>query len=171
MNHPRKSIEQVYRAVAYSFTRKRAVATLALSSLGYSLLVLSTFPEYSYQMFVLPSSIFVALKALSINILETTGITGFVLTLVYGLLIGVSAVTGYTLVKINGIQQIKSASGILPGFLAGGCAGCGAGILGLMGYAGAVALLPFNGNLIRLLGIFLLLYFLMETGDPRTCEL
>lgn len=171
MNTVNRWMEQVYRATLYSFTGKKIISTVVVSVLAYSLLVLSSFPEYSYQIFLLPSSILTAVKALSLNIWQTTGATGFVLTILYGLLIGVSATAGHTLIKLNGISNMKNASGILPGFLAGGCAGCGAGILGLMGYAGAVALLPFNGNLVRLAGIGFLLYFLVKTGDPRTCEI
>lgn len=54
--------------------------------------------------------------------------------------------------------------------LVAGCASCGAGVLGALGFVGAMAALPFDGNLLRVGGIGLLLLFLGRAGDPRTCS-
>ncbi|MFC6730566.1 hypothetical protein ACFQDG_18090, partial [Natronoarchaeum mannanilyticum] len=52
-----------------------------------------------------------------------------------------------------------------------GCASCGAGVLGALGFVGAMAALPFDGNLLRVGGIALLLFFLGRAGDPQTCSI
>jgi len=46
-----------------------------------------------------------------------------------------------------------------------------AGVLGALGFVGAMAALPFDGNLLRVGGIALLLFFLGRAGDPRTCSI
>jgi hypothetical protein len=42
-------------------------------------------------------------------------------------------------------------------------------VLGLLGFAGAVAALPFHGNLLRVGGLLLLVGYLARAGDPRRC--
>jgi hypothetical protein len=63
------------------------------------------------------------------------------------------------------------AAGVVPGFLAAGCASCGAGVLGVFGFFGTMAALPFEGNLLQLGGILMLLFFAGRTGNPQTCSI
>jgi hypothetical protein len=86
-------------------------------------------------------------------------------------LTGVAVTNAVTLFRRARRRGASTALGVLPGFLAAGCASCGAGVLGALGFVGAMAALPFEGNLLRLGGIVLLVFFLGRTGDPRTCSI
>lgn len=61
--------------------------------------------------------------------------------------------------------------GALPGFLAGGCASCGVGVLSILGFGGVLASMPFGGNLLRFSGVLLLIALIVRTGNPDTCKI
>lgn len=78
---------------------------------------------------------------------------------------------GETLVGRARRRGTSTIVGVLPGVVAAGCASCGAGVLGALGFVGTMAALPYDGNLLRVGGIVLLLFFLGRAGDPRTCSI
>ncbi|MFB6076833.1 MAG: hypothetical protein ABEK12_01735, partial [Candidatus Nanohaloarchaea archaeon] len=105
------------------------------------------------------------------NFHASYGAVGLGLLALYAVLSGIALYNVAVLVRMHGFKQLVNAGSITPAFLVGGCASCGAGLLGLLGFAGALAGLPFQGTELRVLGILLLAYFLSSTGDPRTCSI
>lgn len=152
-------------------TRKAAAISIISAAILLTSMILLSFPMYSYQL--LSADIlyfFTAMKALTINLYETAGITGVALTVVYSITGGIAVTNLTQQLKFQG-TGLKNSGLIAPGIVLSGCAGCGAGVLGLIGLTGALAALPFEGNLVRLGGIGLIVYFLGKTGHPKKCEI
>lgn len=154
------------KAVSYSVKDfKRIAVTASASAVIFSLMILLSFPQYSYQMLSAnPLLIFEAVSALSWNLIASSGILSLILTIIYSVIGGVASTILFYSVSI------KSAGSLTPGLLVSGCASCGTGLLGLVGLGGALAALPFQGNLIRLGGIALIVFFLNRSGNPEICE-
>lgn len=91
-----------------------------------------------------------------------------VLLMVYAVVTGITVTTLVGQFRA-GTLSVQGAGGTVPGLFAGGCAGCGAGLLTAFGAAGAITVLPFGGLSLMLLGVALMLYYLAVTGDPATC--
>jgi len=152
-------------------TTRRTVAAVGVAGITYCLVVLSSFPEYTIQLLTADVGYLdEALVALTANTVATAGTVGLALVVVYSVLAGVAVVDAVARVRTVGVRGTGSLTGVVPGLLASGCASCGAGVLGVLGLAGAVATLPFHGNLLRLGGVVLLLVFLGRAGDPRVCR-
>jgi len=150
---------------------RRTVLAAGVAGVTYCVLVLSSFPEYAVQMLTADIGyIDEALVALTGNTAATAGTVGVALVVAYSLLAGVAVVNAVAQVRTVGVRGTGSLTGAIPGLLASGCASCGAGVLGVLGLAGALATLPFHGNLLRLGGLVLLLAFLGRAGDPRVCR-
>lgn len=162
----------LWAALSYPFaSRGRIAITLAVAVGTYVLLILSTFPTYSMQMLSHGLQYFdTAVVALTQNTLRTVGYRGFGLIVTYAVLTGVAVTNVAAQFRLVGIDSTRDLVGVLPGLLASGCASCGAGVLGLLGFAGAMAVLPFHGDLLRVGGIVLLLGFLARSGDPQRCR-
>lgn len=146
-------------------TGKALAVTATFTLLTYTAMTLLSFPEFSYQ--VLSSDIAgigYAISSLTVNSYQSTGALGLGLTAVYSATVGVTAAN----LSRTGIN-VKGLGAGLP-LVASGCAGCGAGLLGVLGFIGGIALLPFQGNGLKIAGILLLGYFLAETGN-ELCEL
>ncbi|WP_136716461.1 hypothetical protein [Halorientalis salina] len=158
-------------ALAYPFTStRRTLATAAFAVATYCLLILSTFPTYSMQMLGAgPGFLDDAVLALTANTYETVGALGLGLTVVYAAVTGVALTIALGRLRVVGLSSARGLSALLPGLLASGCATCGAGLIGLFGFVGALAMLPFQGNLLRLAGLVLLVGYLSRVGDPRHC--
>lgn len=167
-----RHVERLLAAAVFPLTTgQRAVSAAIGAGLTYVLLVLSAFPGYTVQM--LRSGLGYVdevVLALTANAYATAGWIGVALIVAYSVLTGVTLVVAWTQVRTQWTASAGGISGVVPGLLASGCASCGTGLLGLFGVAGAVAALPFHGNLLRLGGIVLLLGYLARTGDPRTCR-
>lgn len=160
-------------ALAYPLTSNRRLLIAGMATgFTYVILVLSTFPQFSMQVLSRDVTDFgFAVMTLTRETYLSTGWLGLGLVTAYALLTGVALTSTVTLVRRARRQSASTIVGILPGLLAAGCASCGAGVLGALGFVGAMAMLPFEGNLLRLGGILLLAYFLGRTGDPRTCTI
>ncbi|MFD1586829.1 hypothetical protein ACFR9U_07530 [Halorientalis brevis] len=163
--------ERFLAALVYPLTtgRRAAVATVG-AVLTYVVLVLSAFPGYTVQM--LETSLAYAddaVLALTANTYASTGWVGVGLMVAYSMLTGVALVVAGTQLRTQRRAGAGGLTSLVPALVASGCASCGTGVLGLLGFAGAVAILPFEGNLLRLGGILLLVGYLARTGDPRTC--
>lgn len=161
-------------ALAYpATTPRRFVLTAGLATATFVGLVFSTFPGYTVQM--LSAGVVRYAATAFVALLETTyksiGTTGVGLIVAYAVLTGVALLNVAAQVKRTQVSGFSDLLGIVPGLLASGCASCGAGVLGLLGFAGALAAMPFHGNLLRLAGLLLLLFFLGRAGDPRQCQL
>ncbi|MCJ7478702.1 MAG: hypothetical protein MUP63_00805 [Candidatus Nanohaloarchaeota archaeon QJJ-7] len=166
-----KDLENAIRGTLH--TPGKVVTGVAMSLLVYSLFVLSTFPEYSWQL--LSSDIAYlgeALVALNSNLFASVGAIGTSLMIVYSVLTAVVLLHIVIQVSSGGVYfSLGGIGGMVPVFFIGGCAGCGAGLIGLLGAAGAIGILPFQGNGVRVLGSLFLIGFLGYYGDPRTCNL
>lgn len=159
--------QKAVEALVFGTDSGRKLLTLGIFSVfTYSVMVLLSFPGYSYQMaatsfFLVPEAVY----ELSWNLTATAGYTGLFLTLLYSLLGGLA----FNLLLYSP-QGLAGAGGLAPGVLVSGCASCGAGVLTMLGLSGAVALMPFEGNLLRVAGILIIGFVLARVGDPRVCE-
>jgi hypothetical protein len=166
-------ILRLLSALGYPVTSAgRTLRTVLVAVATYCLLILSTFPGYSVQLVGSdPAYADEALLALTANTYRTAGAAGLALTVAYAMLTGVAVTAALGRVRTDGATGVGALSAVLPGLLVSGCASCGAGVLGLLGFAGALATLPFDGNLLRLAGVVLLVGYLSSVGDPRRCAL
>lgn len=98
------------------------------------------------------------------------GLFSFILTAIYSVVSGI-VLTNVIVQLRNSRISGKGIGSILPGFVATGCASCGVGLASFIGLTGIAAALPFQGDLIKLLGLILLIYALYEMGNPDVCEL
>lgn len=164
-------LDMLSDALKASFRSYRSVGiTLIASVIFYILMVFSSFPEYTYQIIAYsPASIFMAVRFLSISLIAA-GMLNFVLTIIYSVMGGIAVSNMVDQLKYQG-GGAESLATLSPGLLVAGCTSCGAGLLGLIGFTGALAVLPFEGNLVRTGGILLILFFLGRSGDPRVCNL
>jgi len=160
-------------ALAYPLTSNGRLLTAGVAtSATYVVLVLSSFPQFSVQVLTRdPTDLVYAVPALTREVYLGTGWLGIGLVAAYALLTGVAVTNALALVRRARRAGASTLAGIVPGLLAAGCASCGAGVLGALGFVGAMAVLPFEGNLLRVGGIALLAVFLGRTGDPRTCAI
>lgn len=160
-------------ALAYPLTSDRRLLAAGVATVAtYVLLTLSTFPQFSAQLLARdPTDVTYGVAVLTRETYGTAGWLGIGLLAAYALLTGVAVTNAVALYRRPRRTGASTAAGIAPGILAAGCASCGAGILGALGFVGAMALLPFDGNLLRVGGILLLLYVLGRSGDPRTCTI
>jgi len=164
-------VSRLLAAFAYPLTTVRRTFAAGLAAVGtYCLLALSTFPTYSMQLLGADMGYLdEAVVALTANIYQTTGALGLSLVVAYAVTTGVALTAAVGRARVADRTGVRGLSSVVPGLLASGCASCGAGILGLLGFAGALATLPFQGNLLRLAGLCLLLGYLSRLGDPRQC--
>lgn len=160
-------------ALVYPFSsRSKVVLGLAVSSVMYVVLVLSTMPEFSTQML---SEGVGWLGYVLVSLTETTyrssGLLGVLLVVLYAVLTGVAVINTLGQIRVAGASNSKELVGVLPGLLASGCASCGAGLLGFVGLTGALAVMPYGGTLLRVGGLALLVFFLGRAGNPERCGL
>ena len=160
-------------ALAYPLTSNGRLLTAGIAtSVTYVILVLSSFPQFSVQILTRDlTDLTYAVTALTREVYLGTGWIGLGLVAAYALLTGVAVTNAVALVRRTRRAGASTLAGVVPGLLAAGCASCGAGVLGAFGFVGAMAVLPFEGNLLRIGGIALLAMFLGRTGDPRTCSI
>ncbi|GAB7020811.1 hypothetical protein [Halostagnicola bangensis] len=158
-------------ALRYPFESWRGTVGFVLVTVGtYSLLILSTMPEFALQLLGDGLHWFdYVLVSLTESVYLTDGITGLAIIVSYALLTGVAVVNAVAQLRLVGLSGATSVSGILPGLVASGCASCGAGLLAFLGFAGGLTLLPFDGTFLQLGGLTLLLFFLGRAGHPEQC--
>jgi len=118
-----------------------------------------------------PTDVFYAVTTLTREVYLSTGAAGLGLVAGYAVLTGIAVTNAVAILGQARQSGASTVVGVVPGILAAGCASCGAGVLGALGFVGAMAALPFDGNLLRLDGIVLLLFFLGRAGGPRTCAI
>ena len=158
-------------AVTYPFeTWRGTVGLVFVTSVTYVLLILSTMPAFSLQMLGDGLDWFAyVLVSLTETVYRSDGWTGLGSIVCYALLSGVAVVNAVAQVRFVGLSGLTDLSGIVPGLLASGCASCGAGLLGFLGFAGGLAVLPYDGALLRAGRVVLLVAFLGRAGHPERC--
>lgn len=149
---------------------KRSLGTAFVGLSAFLLTVFSASPEYSVQMLMAGIEYwsFAFITRFS-GMYATSGLTGIGLTLIFSVLVGVTMTNTVVQLRLNRINL--NSLGALPGFLAGGCASCGVGVLSLLGFGGVLASLPYEGNLLRAGGVLLLTVLLIRSGNPDTCSI
>lgn len=151
--------------------RRKTSSTLLISSLFFVLLALSTSINYSIQMFSAGVQYWIpAIQFTVRGFYLNGGWTEVVLNIAYSTLVGVVITNTYTQFRATGLE-IVNLSGIAPGVLVAGCAGCGVGLLSLIGVAGLVTLLPFHGLSLKIGGILLIIFFIARIGNPEICSI
>lgn len=149
---------------------KRVIGTFAVAFSAFLLTVFSASPEYSIQMLSAGVKYWgIAFITRFSGLYATSGTIGVILTALFSLLVGVTMTN--TVIQLRMSRLNLDSLGALPGFLAGGCASCGVGVLSLLGFGGVLASMPFEGNLLRLGGILLLAALIVRTGNPDTCRI
>lgn len=160
-------------AFVYPFETWRGTAGFVfVSFLTYLVLIMSTMPEFSFQML---SNGVGWLGYVVVNLTETTyhtsGVTSVGTLVLYAVLTGIAVVNVGGQIRVVGPSSLKDLTGVVPALVASGCASCGAGLLGLLGFTGALAAMPYDGMLVRVGGLALLLFFLGRAGHPKRCGL
>jgi hypothetical protein len=158
-------------AVVYPFeTWRGTVSLVVVGAVTYVLLILSTMPQFTVQMLGDGLHWFdYVFISLTETVYRTDGPLGLAVIVVYAGLTGVAVVNAAGRLRTDGTRSLADLSGVLPAFLASGCASCGAGLLGLLGFVGGVAALPYDGALVRVGGLALLVLFLGRAGHPKRC--
>lgn len=135
------------------------------------LLALSTAIHYSAQMFSAGFEYWLPAIQLTIKgFYLDGGWLEVMLNITYSLLVGIIITNTYLQFKATGLQ-LGNLSGIAPGMLVAGCAGCGVGLLSLIGAAGVVTFLPFQGTGLKIGGMLLILFFIARIGNPKICAI
>lgn len=149
---------------------KRVFATASVSLSAFLLTIFSASPEYSIQMLSSGAQYWsLAFSTRLSGLVATSGYLGLLLTAVFSALVGVTMTNTMVQLRMNRLDL--NSLGALPGFLAGGCASCGVGVLSLLGFGGVLASMPYEGNLLRLGGVLLLIVLIARTGNPDTCKI
>ncbi|AGB17488.1 hypothetical protein Halru_2918 [Halovivax ruber XH-70] len=158
-------------AVTYPFESwPGTIGLVGVTGATYVLLVLASMPEYTLQMLGDGIHWFdTVIVDLTDTIYRTDGAVGLGIVVSYALLTGVAVVNAVAQLRLVGLGGLTDLTGVLPGLLASGCASCGAGLLGFLGFAGGLAVLPYDGALVRIGGLALLLFFLGRAGHPERC--
>lgn len=165
-----KRREKFVRGIKSAFnTKERALASVSLAIIVFILMNLAARPTFAKQMlyadiFLLPEAVMRIFLYNSLNSVQMAS------TLTYAALTGPAIVLMYLQFSSFG-SGIKNIASIIPGMVASGCVGCGAGLIGLLGLTGALAALPFNGQLITPAAILMLIYFITKSGNPEVCNL
>lgn len=97
---------------------------------------------------------------------ETSGMVGVVLTMVYSVLFAIIMIVSYSQIRRYN-RGFKNTLSVIPAIIFSGCAGCGTGVIALLGAAGLTSIVPFGGNLLRVFGVFMMIGLLLYIGDPR----
>lgn len=155
---------------AASATKRRALGTGLIGLSAFLITVFSANPQYSWQMITGGPELWpLAFITRFTGMYANTGVIGIALTMGFSAIVGVTMTNTMIQLRMNRIDI--SSLGALPGFLAGGCASCGVGVLSLLGFGGVLASMPFGGNSLRFAALALLLVLIIRTGNPETCKL
>jgi len=162
-------VQALKQGLSSPFSSKGRLVSTAVSSIAsFGILVLSTNIGMSLQMISsgeVLSALYLRLTGLSL----TAGYSAVLLNILFSILVGITFTN--TLTQLRRGKVSKDTLGSIPGFVAGGCASCGVGVLSLLGLGGVLASLPFQGDLLRLTGVLMLGVLILRTGDPELCEI
>lgn len=165
-------LENIKSSFLYVFDSNKRIAAGALAAGGFFFLMLASIsPSFVLSVFEYNGSLLEAIHILFFQAYLEWGFIGVVTDLIYSSLVGIAVIVGFNDLQLNGWPGWSGIFGSSVGMVAAGCAGCGTGLLAFAGLSGAAFLLPFNGLLVKSAGAGLILYFLADAGDPRTCNL
>lgn len=165
------SRQKIYTAYRSSFkNRTRKLSVLSISIFTFLLFGFTTGINWHLETIALGLQYLDEVILNSITGVVLGGKVSLLLTAVYSVLTGIVITNFGVQLAMSNFQGEKLGS-ILPGFVATGCASCGIGLGGILGFTGAAALFPFQGDLFKLAGIMLLLYAMNEFGDPEICSI
>lgn len=164
--------DQFQDAIRFAFSSwKTRFAVVGVSIASFTLFVALTFPQYAFEMGTAGLRYWDnAFFSLIWLMKESSGILGVSLVVIYSLVTGILTVVVAGQVR----YQSKGSGGfltVLPAILFSGCASCGAGLLGVIGAFGFASIFPFEGNLVRGVGIITVLVVLTWIGDPQKCRI
>lgn len=148
----------------YTYPTKLVVVSI-LSMISFVLFMAFSTPIYAFDVLT-SSNILFGLGELYWLLRESSGVFGVSLTIIYSILFSVIMVTSYTQIRRYN-RGFKNTLSVIPAVIFSGCAGCGTGVIALLGAAGVTSVLPFGGNLLRAGGIILMVSLLVYVGDPR----
>lgn len=149
--------------------KSKTFSTVLISGLFFILLALSTAINYSLQMFSAGIEYWIPAIQFTIRgFYLNSGWTNVILNIIYSTLVGVTITNTYTQFKASGLN-VGNLSGIAPGMLVAGCAGCGVGLLSLIGMTSLIAYMPFQGVGLKVAGMMLIVYFIGRIGNPKAC--
>lgn len=161
---------RLYRAgKAALSSRKRFLSSLFFSTLVFLLLAFSTDIPWHMQTIQMGLEYWDEALLNSIIGVYLGGLNSLILTLSYSILSGV-VLTNFGLQLFNKNFAGRELGGILPGFVATGCASCGIGFTTFLGLTGA-SIAPFGGDMFKLVGALLLIYAMYNLGDPEICSI
>lgn len=162
--------DRLLRAGRAAFSgKKRALSSLFLSMLIFLLLALSTDIPWHLQTLQLGIGYWDEVLLNSVTEVYLGGLLSLILTLSYSLISGI-VLTNFGIQLLNKNFAGRELGGILPGFVATGCASCGIGFTAFLGITGA-SIAPFGGDIFKLAGVILLIYALYSLGDPEICSI
>ncbi|WP_409025359.1 hypothetical protein [Halalkalicoccus salilacus] len=168
----RQFATNVSAALSYPFeTWRGTIGLLVVAGSTYVLLILAAMPAFTLQM--LSDDIYwfdQVLVSLTEMLYRTDGWLGIAIIVLYALFTGVAVINAISQLWTLGFSGMTDLTGVLPGLLASGCASCGAGLLGFLGFTGGLAALPYDGTLLRIGGLALLVFFLGRAGHPEQCR-
>lgn len=112
------------------------------------------------------------LRDLAANLYLTGGLTAVILTIIYSVLSAGLVVNLMTIIAQKGLRSSSYGASILPGFIAGGCAACGASIIPILGLGASSILFPLGGNLWRIIAIITIIYAIsILNKESKTCKI
>lgn len=151
-------------------SRYRVLSTLVLSVFVFLLMVLSTDVPWHLETLRGGLSYWDDAFLNGVASMQISGLHTVPLNILYAMLSG-TVLTSFGTSLSSGKLASKELGSVLPGFLATGCASCGVGLAGVIGVTGLAATLPFEGTLVKVAGILLLLYALQSFGKSDVCAI
>lgn len=166
-----KIVENLRRGFLTGFSdRKRTLSTLTLSVLVFLIMAFATDVPWHLETLGRGTGYWDDAFLNAIASMRLSGGHALPLNAAYALLSG-TVLTSFGAALRSGRFAGGELSSIIPGFVATGCASCGVGLAGIIGLTGLAASLPFEGTLVRVTGILLLLYALQSFGKPDKCAI
>lgn len=145
---------------------RKVIYTAVFAAVSYTALLMVSMPGQSLQ--ALNFGIQYLPATLKLITYANIGTGIFTLSIIYAALMGVIITNLVTSLQMQS-SSLRNIGSVLPGVAAAGCGGCGAGLLAVLGFAGALSFLPFGGAELYIAGIGLLMYSIGDIGDPTVC--
>lgn len=155
------------KGLKYSLNGRKIIYTSVFAAISYVFLLMISMPGQSLQ--ALNFGIQYLPATLKLITYANIGTGVFTLSVIYSIFMGVIMTNLAASIQMQN-NGLRSLSSVLPGVAAAGCGGCGAGLLAVLGFAGALSFLPFGGAELYLAGIGLLMYSISDIGDPTVCD-
>ena len=165
-----QTISGVYGATEYIYgDTRRTIETIGISIILFIVILLATFPMYSYQMLAAgPAYWGEMVTSLWWLVFESNGWIGFSTVIGYAFIGGITLRIAASRTLTGNRSGWHGLISMIPGAILLGCAGCGAGLIGLIAGVGPIAVLLAAGPILRGVGIVLAIYYLGNKGSPNS---